>query len=46
MHDLQADCDADLVAVGWSDAALANRVDLASTGGMIVGFVHCAQKDG
>eukprot|EP00435_Cladocopium_sp_Y103_P003900 s7331_g1.t1 len=24
MHDLQAECDEDLVAVGWSDAALAN----------------------
>ena len=30
----------DLVAVAWSDAALANRVDLSSTGGMLIGFVH------
>ena len=39
-YNLRADRDEDLIAVGWSDAALANRVDLSSTGGMIIGFVH------
>ena len=40
IYDLQAQGPDDLVAVAWSDAALANRVDLSSTGGMLIGFVH------
>ena len=40
VYDLKAQADEDIVAVGWSDAALANRVDLSSTGGYIIGFVH------
>ena len=43
--DLGAENDDDIVAVGWSDAALANRVDLGSTGGMIVGLVHRSMVD-
>ena len=40
IHQLCAERDEDLVLVGWSDAALANRPDLSSTGGYIIGFVH------
>jgi len=40
VFDLQADSDEDIVLVGWTDAALANRVDLTSTGGYIIGYVH------
>ena len=40
IHDLKAKSDDDLVVIGWSDAALANRFDLSSTGGMMVGFAH------
>ena len=32
VYDLKASQDEDM-AVGWSDAALANRIDLSSTGG-------------
>ena len=32
--------------MGWSDAALANRVDLSSTGGYIIGFVHKSMLSG
>lgn len=40
IHQLAATSDDDLVIVAWSDASLANRVDLSSTGGMLIGFVH------
>ena len=40
MHNLYAEKDEDVVAVAWSDAALANRADLGSTGGMLIGLVH------
>ena len=40
IHQLCAERDEDLVLVAWSDAALANRPDLSSTGGYIIGFVH------
>ena len=40
MHNLHAEQDNDIVAVAWSDAALANRADLGSTGGMLIGLVH------
>ena len=45
IYDLQAEDPNDLVAVAWSDAALANRVDLSSTGGMVIGFVHRKMVD-
>ena len=45
IHQLAAEQDDDLVAVAWSDASLANRVDLSSTGGYIVGFVHRRMVD-
>ena len=45
IYDLQAQDPDDLVAVAWSDAALANRVDLTSTGGMLIGFVHRRMVD-
>ena len=45
IHQLAAEEDDDLVAVAWSDASLANRVDLSSTGGYIVGFVHKRMVD-
>eukprot|EP00435_Cladocopium_sp_Y103_P011911 s1821_g3.t1 len=40
IYQLNAEKDDDLVLVAWSDAALANRPDLGSTGGYIIGFVH------
>eukprot|EP00435_Cladocopium_sp_Y103_P036725 s1261_g9.t1 len=40
VYDLKAENDSDIIAVGWSDAALANRVDLSSTGGYVIGFTH------
>ena len=40
IHQLAASCDEDLAVVAWSDASLANRSDLSSTGGMMIGFVH------
>ena len=46
VFDLHGQEDEDLVAVGWSDAALANRVDLSSTGGYVVGFVNKKMLDG
>ena len=46
VYDLKAQADEDIVAVGWSDAALANRVDLSSTGGYIVGFAHKSMLSG
>ena len=45
IYDLKAEDPNDLVAVAWSDAALANRVDLSSTGGMVIGFVHRKMVD-
>ena len=46
VYDLKAQNDEDTLAVGWSDAALANRVDLTSTGGYVIGFVHKSMLDG
>ena len=40
VYDLKAEDDADIIAVGWSDAAIANRVHLSSTGGFVIGFAH------
>ena len=40
IHQLCTQSEDDLVLVGWSDAALANRPDLSSTGGYVIGFVH------
>ena len=45
IYNLNASKDDDLVVIGWSDAALANRVDLSSTGGMMVGFAHRSMVD-
>ena len=39
LQHLHASDPAQLCLVGWSDAALANRPDLASTGGCIVGLM-------
>ena len=46
VYDLKATSDEDIVAVGWSDAALANRCDLSSTGGYVIGFVNKKMLDG
>ena len=46
VYDLKALQDDDVVAVGWSDAALANRIDLSSTGGYVVGFVNKSMLQG
>ena len=46
VFDLKAENDEDIIAVGWSDAALANRVDLSSTGGFVIGFAHRKMLDG
>lgn len=40
VFNLQALEDDEIVLIGWSDAALANRVDLGSTGGYMIGFVN------
>ena len=45
VHQLCAESDDDLALVAWSDAALANRADLGSTGGFIIGFVHRSMLD-
>ena len=45
VHDLQADHDDDFVVISWSDAALANRVDLSSSGGMFVALAHRSMVD-
>ena len=45
VYQLNAERDSDLVLVAWSDAALANRPDLGSTGGYIIGFVHKTMVD-
>ena len=46
VYQLNAEKDSDLVLVAWSDAALANRPDLGSTGGYIIGFVHRSMVEG
>lgn len=46
VYQLNAERDSDLVLVAWSDAALANRPDLDSAGGYIIGFVHRSMVDG
>ena len=46
VYDLKTQTDDDIMAVGWSDAALANRVDLGSTGGYIIGFVNKKMLNG
>ena len=45
VYDLKASQDEDM-AVGWSDAALANRIDLSSTGGYVVGFANKSMVQG
>ena len=40
VYDFKAQYDEDIVAVGCSGAALANRVDLFLTGGYVIGFVN------
>ena len=40
VFNLHANDDDEIVLIGWSDAALANRVDLSSTGGYIIGFAN------
>ena len=44
VYDLRAENDEGIL--GWSDAALANRVDLSSTGGFVIGFAHRKMLDG
>ncbi|CAJ1424602.1 unnamed protein product, partial [Effrenium voratum] len=46
IFNLNAKKEDDLVVVGWSDAALANRVDLGSTGGYMIGMCHASMLDG
>lgn len=46
VYDLKAEDDSDIIAVGWSDAAIANRVDLSSTGGFVIGFAHRQMLEG
>lgn len=46
VYDLKAEDDADIIAVGWSDAAIANRVHLSSTGGFVIGFAHRQMLEG
>eukprot|EP00435_Cladocopium_sp_Y103_P068282 s815_g31.t1 len=46
VYQLGAERDEDLTLVAWSDAALANRPDLGSTGGYIIGFVNKQFIDG
>ena len=45
IYNLKAESDEDLVLVGWSDVALANRVDLLSIEGFVIGFVHKRMAD-
>ena len=40
VQQLEAQQDSDLVMIGWSDAAVANRPDLSSTGAYVVGLCH------
>ena len=40
VYDFKADSDEDIILVEWTGAALANRVDLTSTGGYVIGSVH------
>ena len=46
VYDLKAEDDSDISAVGWSDAAIANRVDLSSTGGFVIGFARRQMLEG
>ena len=46
VNQLMAQHDDDLIIIAWSDAALANRVDLGSTGGYLIGFAHRDMLDG
>jgi hypothetical protein len=41
-----AEKDPASVLVAWPDAAWANRPDLGSIGGYIIGFVHRSMVDG
>ena len=40
VQQLEAASDSELVIIGWSDAAVANRPDLSSTGAYVVGLCH------
>ena len=46
VQQLEAVKDEDLVMIAWTDAAVANRPDLASTGGYVVGLCHKQILDG
>ena len=46
VHQLDADSDSDLLMIGWSDAAVANRPDLSSTGAFVIGLTHKSILDG
>lgn len=46
VYDLKAEDDSDIIAVGWSDAAIANRVDLSSTGSFVIGFARRQMLEG
>ena len=46
VQQLDAMSDDDLTMIVWTDAAVANRPDLASTGGYVVGLCHKRILDG
>lgn len=46
INQLNVNDPKDVVFIGWSDAALANRIDLSSTGGYVVAACHPSILDG
>ena len=46
VQQLDACQDRDLVVVGWTDAAVANRPDMSSTGAYVIGLCHRSILDG
>lgn len=46
VNQLDAVDDQDLLMVGWSDAAVANRPDLSSTGAFVIGLTHKSILEG
>ena len=46
VQQLDACEDKDLVLIGWTDAAVANRPDMSSTGAYVIGLSHSSILDG